>query len=114
MTEKLDLDALKREGFAAQRRAGVNVDWFTWQIAWRDAIESRASQPGSGEDAARLDFLASHEAWVAWSKDGEVCRIFHRNEEGDIAPIMGWKCPWFDNARAAIDAARAALAGREG
>jgi len=25
-----------REGFEAQRQAGVNVDWFTWQIAWND------------------------------------------------------------------------------
>jgi hypothetical protein len=27
-----------REGFEAQRRAGINVDWFTWQIAWHDAM----------------------------------------------------------------------------
>jgi hypothetical protein len=27
-----------REGFEAQRKAGMNVDWFTWQIAWHDAL----------------------------------------------------------------------------
>lgn len=70
---------------------------------------------GEGEaltDAARLDFMSSHEAWIVWGKDGEVCRVFHRNDNGDSEPIMGWKCPWFDTAREAIDAAilRAATA----
>lgn len=27
-----------REGFEAQRKAGMSVDWFTWQIAWHDAL----------------------------------------------------------------------------
>lgn len=27
-----------REGFEQQRKAGINVDWFTWQIAWHDAM----------------------------------------------------------------------------
>lgn len=59
----------------------------------------------NNDDSGRLEWMASHEAWVAWSKDGEVCRVFHRNDDGDIQPIMGWKCPWFDCARDAIDAA---------
>lgn len=47
MSEKLQ--HAMREGFEAQRRSGVNVDWFTWQIAWHDARElERASQPGGG------------------------------------------------------------------
>ncbi len=58
------------------------------------------------QDAARLDWMASREAWIAWSKDGEICRVFHRDEDGDAVPIMGWRSPWFDTARAAIDAAR--------
>jgi len=99
MAEKIDLDALKREGFAAQRRAGVNVDWFTWQIAWRDAIESRASQPGSGEadDAARWrEFIRMRFTGVQWTELHECLRLRAK------ARLVAF-----------IDAARAALAGRE-
>jgi hypothetical protein len=33
-----------REGFNAQRKDGVNVDWFTWQIAWFDCKASIAAK----------------------------------------------------------------------
>jgi hypothetical protein len=33
-----DKKTLMRGGFEAQRKAGMNVDWFTWQIAWHDAL----------------------------------------------------------------------------
>jgi hypothetical protein len=33
-----------KEGFDAQRQAGINVDWFTWQIAWQDALIVRESE----------------------------------------------------------------------
>lgn len=33
-----DKKTLMRGGFEAQRTAGMNVDWFTWQIAWHDAL----------------------------------------------------------------------------
>ncbi|MBB5508101.1 hypothetical protein [Paraburkholderia atlantica] len=35
---KTEAGASAREGFEEQRRAGINVDWFTWQIAWHDAM----------------------------------------------------------------------------
>ncbi|WP_137923910.1 hypothetical protein [Cupriavidus sp. 2SB] len=73
-----------------------------------------ASEGDKSGDACRLDFMASHEAWIAWSKDGESCRVFHRDEEGDLVPVMGWKCPWFGNAREAIDAAMADQAQKGG
>lgn len=39
MSEKaMDPKSKMREGFEAQRKAGMNVDWFTWQIAWHDAL----------------------------------------------------------------------------
>lgn len=34
----MDQKTQMREGFEAQRKAGMNVDWFTWQIAWHDAL----------------------------------------------------------------------------
>lgn len=49
MTE--DQIAAMREGFEQQRKAGINVDWFTWQIAWADA---RAVTPASIADTARV------------------------------------------------------------
>ncbi len=68
-------------------------------------------------DAARLEFLIAHGAWVAWSKDRELCRVFHRDEDGDVEPFLGWH----DSARAAaytargaIDAAMAALPAQPG
>jgi len=47
------------------------------------------------------------EAWIAWSKDGESCRVFHRDEDGDTGPIMGWVPEaWHHDPREAIDRAR--------
>lgn len=67
---------------------------------------ARVSGQALSGDAARLDFMATREAWIAWSKDGESCRVFHRDEDGDTAPMMGWNTDaWQPSARAAIDAA---------
>lgn len=33
-----------QKGFEAQRASGINVDWFTWQIAWSDARALLASE----------------------------------------------------------------------
>ncbi|MEI7296659.1 hypothetical protein WCQ02_31335 [Paraburkholderia tropica] len=35
-----------RKGFEEQRSRGINVDWFTWQIAWQ------AARAAALEDAA--------------------------------------------------------------
>jgi hypothetical protein len=34
----MDQKTQMREGFEEQRKVGMNVDWFTWQIAWHDAL----------------------------------------------------------------------------
>lgn len=74
--------------------------------------ESRAAREdgrhdAAQEDAKRLDFMSQHEAWIAWTNDGELCRVFHREEDGDSAPLMGWNNAnaWQTSARVAIDAA---------
>lgn len=33
-----------RKGFEDQRKAGISVDWFTWQIAWNDALFAASDQ----------------------------------------------------------------------
>lgn len=68
-------------------------------------------------DAARLDFMVQHEAWVAFGKDGESCRVFSRNEDGAAVPMLGWGARhWRHDPREAIDAAmsQAKGAGKEG
>jgi len=60
-------------------------------------------------DRERLDFMIQQEAWVGWTKDGESCRVFYLDADGDLAPIMGWGShAWSFDARAAIDKARGA------
>ncbi len=69
-------------------------------IAERDVLIAEMAA-----DKQRLDFMAEHEAWIAWSRDGETCRVFHRFESGDTEPMIGWNKPFSSSARAAIDAA---------
>lgn len=97
---QIDLDALERDA-----RAKVMSTGHTFLLP-ETLLALIAKVRELEQDAARLDWMASREAWIAWSKDGEICRVFHRDEEGDAVPIMGWSSPWFDTARAAIDAAR--------
>lgn len=66
-----------------------------------------------GKDTERLDWLAQHGAWIAWGRDGEMCRVFHHSddEDGRAVPFCGWgsgKC--YPTAREAIDAAMLAAA----
>ncbi|WP_233564623.1 hypothetical protein [Achromobacter sp. K91] len=71
----------------------------------------------NARDAERLEFLITHGAWVAWSKDHELCRVFHRDEDGDIEPFMGWHRSELAaslTARDAIDKAIAASQQQEG
>jgi hypothetical protein len=87
--------------------------FYRGMMAWkRTAEEKDASHAANaGEDAARLDFMAERGAWIAWTKDGESCRVFVRNEDGDTGPLMGWiPEAWAHSAREAIDKARAAIA----
>ncbi len=83
-------------------------------LAKYDTLESenaslREEMAKAKQDAARLDFMSSREAWIAWSKDGESCRVFIQSENDGPEPIMGWGAfdAWYDTARKAIDAALA-------
>lgn len=74
-----------------------------------------APAAGDALDAKRLDFLASRGAWVAWSRDGECCRVFHVDADGQDVPMCGWGSGknWL-TPREAIDAAIAAQQGKGG
>lgn len=84
------------------------------KAAFRAALA--AAQPlwrSGGKDTERLDWLAQHGAWIAWGRDGEMCRVFHHSddEDGRAVPFCGWgfgKC--YPTAREAIDAAMLAAA----
>jgi hypothetical protein len=76
-------------------------------VAHQNAV--LATSAADAMDAERLDFLIQHEAWVAFGKDGESCRVFIRNDAGDAMPILGWGARhWRHNPREAIDSAMAA------
>lgn len=64
-------------------------------------------QGSDAKDAERLQFLIEREAWIAWSKDGESCRLFHRSDDdGEPMPMLGWGARhWSNTPREAIDAA---------
>jgi ABC-type Fe2+-enterobactin transport system substrate-binding protein len=67
----------------------------------------QAKLEAAEKDAARLDFMIAHSAWVAHSKDGECCRCFHTNDDGEAEPMTGWGVGKnYNNGREAIDAAR--------
>ena len=97
--------------------AYVVLHLATVKAAMQDELTKRAMEAAppaavtdaDKRDAVRLDFMAQNEAWIAWSKDGESCRVFVRNEDGEHLPIMGWvPDAWAHDARVAIDAAIAA------
>ncbi|KOQ38314.1 hypothetical protein ABW38_22635, partial [Achromobacter xylosoxidans] len=69
----------------------------------------KASAAALNSDTERLDFLAAHGAWVAWSRDRECCRVFHVDADGQDVPMCGWGDGknWL-TPRKAIDAAIAA------
>lgn len=72
-----------------------------------------APAAGDARDAERLDFLANHGAYVAWSKDRECCAVFLRDNEGNSGPMTKWGENWL-TAREAIDAAIAAQQSSQG
>lgn len=63
-------------------------------------------------DTERLNFMMERSYWIAWSKDGESCRVFHhRDDDGDTGPVMGWvPAAWAYSPREAIDKAMRYLA----
>jgi hypothetical protein len=109
-SDKRDTVAKMTEGAAFQQWACATgwsenaIGYSGAREVWARACEWQRSQQVT-EDSAMLDWLVQHEAWIAWGQDGETCRVFHRDDDGDALPFMGWKCPRFDNARDAIRAA---------
>ena len=79
------------------------------------AVTAARAAPAAGDarDAERLDFLANHGAYVAWSKDRECCAVFLRDNEGNSGPMTKWGENWL-TAREAIDAAIAAQQSSQG
>ncbi|WP_341249100.1 hypothetical protein [Cupriavidus pauculus] len=95
-TYKLDIDMLERSGTAACLAA---TRAMIARIRELEAELERASQPGSGEDTARLDWLQTHGCTVRRADNGKRNLVIWN--KGPIRP--------------AIDAARASLDGpREG
>ncbi|WP_250502790.1 hypothetical protein [Caballeronia sp. AZ7_KS35] len=56
-----------REGFEQQRKAGMNVDWFTWQIAWHDALFTQCDIPPSASIADTAGAKATDMQKDLWS-----------------------------------------------
>lgn len=75
------------------------------QLYFAKPAATLAASVAQPDDVARLEFLMEREAWIAWGKDGERCRVFHRNEDGDSVPFLGWghENAWQENPRYAID-----------
>lgn len=69
-----------RRGFEAQRKAGINVDWFTWQIAWHDAVAALASAPA--------------QQWVSVKdrlpEDNQMVAVF----DPDNRTLQVWPAQW--------------------
>jgi len=89
----------------------VNIVWANQD----EPVGAQQAHAGADDqDANRLEFMMEREAWIAWGKDGESCRLFHRNEDdGEPMPMLGWGARhWSHDPREAIDAAiRAAQEG---
>ncbi|QGZ42682.1 hypothetical protein IP92_04903 [Pseudoduganella flava] len=85
-----------------------NDSYHNWEPLFTSPAPSAASS--DARDAARLDFMSQHEAWIAWCRDGEACRVFVFDEVGNTRPFLGWgaKGAWQLTAREAIDAAMSA------
>lgn len=48
-----------------------------------------SQQDEDAKDAARLDFMIEHEAWISWNRDHESCRVFI-DDLDSRRPMMGW------------------------
>lgn len=70
---------------------------------------------GDYTDTQRLDFLITYEAWVAWNREGDACRVFAESgaDGGGKAPMVGWgPDKWSPTGRQAIDAAIKAVGAK--
>lgn len=82
----------------------------------RDALRSPndALTKALEDERTRLNFMISYGAYIAHSRDGEVCNVWLPADEGDEErPAEGYPQKCYHDAREAIDGARRAL-GKEG
>lgn len=77
---------------------------------WDAGVQIGRAEVGDADDSVRLNFLASHGAFVSWSQDRRSCAVFRNDDEGNLEPMTGWDGSW-STAREAIDAAIEALQG---
>lgn len=110
LRDNADLDAAEDGNPAVirlEREAADEIDRLRRALA-------DAPAAGDSLDSERLDFLATHGAWIAWSRDGDCCRVFHVDSGGQDVPICGWGAGknWL-TARDAIDAAIAQQSQRK-
>lgn len=89
-----------RKGFEDQRKAGINVDWFTWQIAWHDAVAALASAPAQHSASTdRLSVGQSIEfqpgmpgALYTMDQMRDYALAFHKSRVQSAAVPVGRKC----------------------
>lgn len=56
-------------------------------------------------DADRLDWMSTYEARIGWTREGDMCRVWVREDDtGNFLPVCGWRAA-FEDHRSAIDAA---------
>ncbi len=99
ITEQFAADMLGR----AER--GLHPQFTVWEakqllLAWQEREALR-------KDAERLDWMSQREARVGWNREGDLCRVWVRNDDEDdmrFDPVCGWD-KFFNTHREAIDAA---------
>jgi len=67
--------------------------------------EHEAKVLADNKASVRLTWLVEHGARVAWTREGEHCRVFKNDGEDDY-PVCGWPT-FFETGIEAIDAAMA-------
>lgn len=91
----------------------TTYDMWLFDKAWDAATEARAALSAEGgedkRDAERLDWMCQHSAYMAFSRDGEVCWVVMQDDE----ERRGATSDVYDTTREAIDAAIAAKLAEE-
>jgi hypothetical protein len=64
-----------REGFEQQREAGINVDWFTWQIAWHDAMFTQVDTKPASQPKALTDTMLEKLYWTAMNNAADILKF---------------------------------------
>lgn len=79
-------------GFEAQRARGVNVDWFTWQVAWYEAHAAALIRALAAVESEHPVEPAEDRGDLAYNRAVTDCAHAIRaldESEGNRAPING-------------------------